>query len=61
MDDSHESSQYDMIIGRDLLLEIKLDLCFSNYTIKGSVGVYEGSTTPMRDTCYLWGDVIFRN
>ena len=48
MDDSHTNSRYDMIIGQDLLLEIKLDLCFSNYTIKGNGGVYEGCTAPMK-------------
>ena len=38
-----------MIIGRDLLLELKLDLCFSGYTIKVNGCVYEGCTAPMKD------------
>ena len=37
-----KNSQYDMIIGRYLLLELKLDLCFSSYTIKGNGGTYDG-------------------
>ena len=50
-----------MIIGRDILLELKLDLCFSNYTIIGNVGAYEGCTTPMRDPYDLCDDASFRN
>ena len=46
VDDSQKNSRYGMIIGKYLLLELKLDLCFSNYTIKGNVCAYEGFTTP---------------
>ena len=35
VDDLQNNSMYDMIIGRDLLLELMLDLCLSDYTIKG--------------------------
>ena len=37
MDSSQNSSRYDMIIGRDLLLELKLYLRFSDYKIKGMI------------------------
>ena len=40
VDDSQKYLWYDMIIGRDLLLELKLDLRFSNYTIKGNGDAY---------------------
>ena len=38
VDDSQKNSRYDMKIGRDLLLELKLDLCLSDYPIKGNGG-----------------------
>ena len=38
MDDSQKNSRYDMIIGRDLLLELTLDLCLFVCTIKGNGG-----------------------
>ena len=41
VDDSQKTSRYDMITGQDLLLELKLNLCFSSCTIKGYVGMYE--------------------
>ena len=50
-----------MIIGWDLLLELKLDLCFSNYTIKGSKGVYEEFTAPMKYPSDLCDDASFKN
>ena len=50
-----------MIIGRDLLLELKLDLCFSDCKIKGNGGVYEGCTAPIRYPYNLYDDSIFRN
>ena len=50
-----------MIIGQDLLLELKLDLCFPNYMIKGNGGSYEGCTAPMRDPYDLCNDASFRN
>ena len=49
MDDLQKESRFDMIIGRDLLLELKLDLWFSDYTIIGNGGMYKGYTTPMKD------------
>ena len=50
-----------MIIGRDLLLDLKLDLCFSNYNIGGKRGAYEGCTISVKDTSDLHDDAIFRN
>ena len=50
-----------MIIGRELLLEFKLDLCFSDYIIKGNGSVYEGCTPPMRDHYDLCDDARFIN
>ena len=61
VDDSQKSSRYDMIIGQYLLLEIKLDLCFSNYTIKGNGGAYKGCTAPMKYYFDLCDDASFRN
>ena len=50
-----------MIIGRDLLLELKLDLCFSDYTIKVNGCAYKGCTAPTRDPYDLCDDASFRN
>ena len=50
-----------MIIGRDLLLELKLDLCFSYYTIKGNGYVYKGCTAPMKDPSNLCDGTSLRN
>ena len=50
-----------MIIDQDLLLELKLDLCFSNYTIKGNGGAYEVFTAPMKDSYKFCDDASFRN
>ena len=61
MDDSQKHLQYDMIIGQYLLLELKLDLCLSDYTISGKIGMYEGCTVYMKDTSDLCDDKIFRN
>ena len=61
MDDLQKHSRYYMIIDQDLLLELKLDLCFSDYTIKGNGGAYEGCTTPMRDPYDLCVDKRFIN
>ena len=35
MDDLQKNSRCDSIIGQDLFLELKLDLFFYNYRIKG--------------------------
>ena len=61
MDDLQKNSRYDMIIGQDLLLEIKLYLYLSGYTIKVNVGAYEGCTDPMKDTSDLCDDASLRN
>ena len=61
MDGSQENSRYDMIISRDLLLELKFNLCFSDYTIKGNGGAYERCTASMRDPYDLCDDASFRN
>ena len=61
MDDLQKNSRYDMIIGQDLLLELKLYLYFSDYMIKGNVGAYEGCTDPMKDPSDLCDDASFRN
>ena len=43
------------------MLELKLDLCFSNYTIKGNVGAYEECTDSMKDPYDLCDDASSRN
>ena len=50
-----------MIIGQDLLLELKLDLRLSDFTIKGNGGTYKGFTAPMRYTYNFCDDASFRN
>ena len=50
-----------MIMGQDLLLELKLDLCFSYYTIRGNWGAYKECTISMKDPANLHDDTIFRN
>ena len=52
VDESQKNSPYDMIIGHDLLLELKLDLCLSYCTIKGNSMKYPSD---LRD------EAIFRN
>ena len=61
MDDLQKISRYDMIIGRYLLLELKLDLCISDDTIKGNEGAYEGCTAPMKDPYDFFNDANFIN
>ena len=56
-----ESSWNDMIIGQDLLLELKLNLYFCGNTIQGNGGVYKGCNAPMKDSYNLCDDVSFRN
>ena len=41
--------RYDMILGRDILSELKIDLCFSDNTIKGNLGTCKGSKSPIKD------------
>ena len=50
-----------MIIDQDLLLELELDLCFSDCTIKGDGGAYEGCTAPIKYSSDLSDDTRFRN
>ena len=50
-----------MIIGQGLLLEVKLYLRFSKYTIKGNVGTYKGCTTRIKDPYDLCDDESLRN
>ena len=50
-----------MIIGRDLLSELWLDLRFSDYTISGNGGVYEGFTVYMEYPSDLRDDAILRD
>ena len=61
VDDLQKNSRYDMIIGQDFLLELKLDLCLSDYMIKGNGGTYEGCTNPMKYPSNLYYDTSFRN
>ena len=61
VDDLQKTSRYDMIIGRYLLLELKLDLCVSISKITGNGGAYERCTPHMKDTSNLRGDASFRN
>ena len=61
VDDSQKHSQYDMIIGRYSLLELKLDLCFIYYMVKVNGGAYEVCTAPMKFPYNLCDDTIFRN
>ena len=41
--------RYDMILGRDILIELILNLKFSEHVIKSGDGPFKGSTTPMVD------------
>ena len=38
-----------MIIGWGFLAELQIDLCLSDYIIRGDGGVYKGCTASMRD------------
>ena len=61
VDDLHKNSQYDMIIGQDLLLELKLYYVSPIILIKGNGDMYEGCTAPMKDPYDLSDDASFRN
>ena len=54
-------SQYDIIIGQDLLSELQLDLCLSDYTIRVNVGAYERCTISMKDPYGLRNDASLRD
>ena len=43
------------------MLELKLDLCLSNYTIKGNGGAYKGCIAAMKYPSDLRDDASFRN
>ena len=43
------NSRYDMILGRDLLTNLGLDLKFSENIILGGDGPFKGCSTPMVD------------
>ena len=45
----HGNQKYDTILGRHILFELKIDLCFYNNTIRGNGGAHEGCTAPMKD------------
>ena len=47
--DKKTNSRYDMILGRDLLSALGLDLNFSQNLIIGGEGPYEGCLEPMSD------------
>ena len=38
-----------MILGRDILYELQIDLYFSDYTIRVNIRYYKGCTTPVED------------
>ena len=61
VDNLRKNSRYDMIIGQHLLLELKLDLCFSDYKIKRNGGAYKGCTDPMKYPSNLCDDTRFIN
>ena len=47
--DNKTNSRYDIILGRDLLTTLGLDLIFSQNLIIGGEGSYEGCLAPMAD------------
>ena len=49
MDDLQENEGYYIALGQDILLGLRIDLCFSDYAIRENVGAYENCKTPMKD------------
>ena len=47
--DDSSKGRYDMILGRYLLIELGLNLKFSEHVIESDDGPFKGSTTPMVD------------
>ena len=47
--DEYTTVRYDMILGRDLLTALVLDLKFDENFINGGEGPYKGCSTPMVD------------
>ena len=60
-DDLQGAHWYGMILGFYILLELNMELCFSDNNIMGNGGEYEGSDTPTKEvykcfsTCHLIG------
>ena len=48
MDDSQVNHTYDIILGSDILSELKIGLCFSENTIRVNVVIYEGCKDSMK-------------
>ena len=44
VDDLQVNFRYNMILGCDIYLELKIDLCFSDNTVRGNVGAYKECT-----------------
>ena len=49
MDESQGNHKYYMILGGEILSELKIALCFSNNTIRLNGGTVEGCTAKMKD------------
>ena len=49
MDDLQDNEGYYIALGQDILLGLRIDLCFSDYAIRENVGAYENCKTPMKD------------
>ena len=47
--DEYTNGRYDMILGRDLLTALGIDLNFSKNVISGGEGPYEGCSAPIFD------------
>ena len=41
VDEPQENERYDMIMGRDILSDLQIDFCLSDYIIRGNRGAYE--------------------
>ena len=49
---NYTESRYEIILGRYLLTDFKIDIKFSGYAIVGGVGLYKGYTAPMANLNY---------
>ena len=49
VDELHRNHTYNTLLGRDILFELQICLCFSNNKIRGNGGAYEGYTSPMKE------------
>ena len=47
--DDSAKGRYDMILGRDILIELRSNLRFSDHIIKADYGPFKGSKIPMVD------------